>query len=88
MTEFVTPIVLVMLACAILAAFARLVTGPTFPDRLVATDLIGVLAVGLIVVLTAVTDQRAMLDAGIVIALVGFVATVAYARYVEREHRS
>jgi len=85
MTEFVTPIVLVMLAVAILIALVRLLAGPSLPDRVVAMDLIGVLTVGLIVVIAAATEYRALLDAAIVIALVGFVATVAYARFVERE---
>jgi multicomponent Na+:H+ antiporter subunit F len=47
-------------------------------------DLIGVLVVGLIVVVAAATRVRAMLDAAIVIALIGFVGTIAYATYVER----
>jgi multicomponent Na+:H+ antiporter subunit F len=49
-------------------------------------DLVGVLVIGLIVVLAASTDVRATLDAAIVIALIGFVGTVAYATYVERGH--
>ena len=77
---------LVMLAVALLCAFARLAAGPTLPDRVVAMDLIGVLAVGLIVVAAAASAERAFLDAAIVIALVGFVGTIAYARYVERGH--
>lgn len=88
MTEFVTPIVLVMLAVAILIALVRLLAGPSLPDRVVAMDLIGILTVGLIVVIAAATEYRALLDAAIVIALVGFVATVAYARFVERERES
>ncbi|MCL4814176.1 MAG: pH regulation protein F [Vicinamibacteraceae bacterium] len=88
MSEFVTPIVLVMLAVAILIALVRLLAGPSLPDRVVAMDLIGVLTVGLIVVIAAATEYRALLDAAIVIALVGFVATVAYARFVEREGES
>ena len=56
------------------------------PDRIVAMDLVGVLVVGLIVVLAASTQVRATLDAAIVIALIGFVGTVAYATYVERGH--
>ena len=86
MLDAVSVIVLVMLATALLIAFARLVRGPTLPDRIVAVDLIGVLAVGLIVVSAALTAQQAFLDAAMVIALIGFVATVAYARYVERGH--
>jgi multicomponent Na+:H+ antiporter subunit F len=49
-------------------------------------DLVGVLVVGLIVVLAASTQVPATLDAAIVIALIGFVGTVAYATYVERGH--
>jgi multicomponent Na+:H+ antiporter subunit F len=47
-------------------------------------DLFGVLVVGVIVVLAGSSGVRATLDAAIVIALVGFLSTVAYATYVER----
>jgi multicomponent Na+:H+ antiporter subunit F len=77
-------IVLTMLAAAALIAFVRLLRGPSLPDRVVAIDLIGVLSVGLIVVISAATGVAALLDVAIVIALVSFVGTVAYARYVER----
>ena len=86
MIEFSTQFALVTLAVALLIAVVRLVKGPTLPDRVVAMDLIGVLVVGLIVVLAASTGVRATLDAAIVIALVAFVATVAYGTYVERGH--
>jgi multicomponent Na+:H+ antiporter subunit F len=86
MLEFGTQFALITLVAAILAAVFRLVKGPTLPDRVVAMDLIGVLAVGLIVVLAASTGVRAVLDAAIVIALIALVATVAYATYIERGH--
>ena len=86
MLETLTAIVLMVLAASLLTAFARLVRGPSLPDRVVATDLIGVIAVGIIVVSAAATAQQALLDAAIVIALIGFVGTIAYARYVERGH--
>jgi multicomponent Na+:H+ antiporter subunit F len=86
MIENVAPVVLTLLGAALLIAFIRLVKGPTLPDRIVAMDLIGILVIGLIVVLAATTGIRETLDAAIVIALIGFVATVAYATYVERGH--
>lgn len=86
MLQIVTHIALVTLGLALMIAVVRLVKGPTLPDRIVAMDLIGVLVVGLIVVLAASTGVRATLDAAIVIALIGFVGTVAYATYVERGH--
>ena len=84
MFEVISQITLATLGVALLVAFIRLVKGPTLPDRIVAMDLIGVLVVGVIVVLAGSSGVRATLDAAIVIALVGFLSTVAYATYVER----
>ena len=86
MLDIISQATLATLGVALLIAFVRLVKGPTLPDRVVAMDLIGVLVVGLIVVLGASTGVRATLDAAIVIALIGFLGTVAYATYIERGH--
>lgn len=80
----VTTLTLAILGLALLLAFVRLVKGPTLPDRIVAMDLFGVIVVGIIVVLAAATRVQATLDAALVIALIGFLGTVAYATYVER----
>ena len=84
MLDIVSQITLGTLGVALIVAFIRLVKGPTLPDRIVAIDLFGVLVVGLIVVLAGRSGVRATLDAAIVIALVGFLGTIAYATYVER----
>lgn len=76
---------LTVLACAAVLAFVRLVKGPTLPDRVIAIDLIGVLMVCVLVVVAGVTAQQAFLDVAMVVALISFVGTVAYARYIERE---
>jgi multicomponent Na+:H+ antiporter subunit F len=84
MLEIVAHATLVTLGTALIVTFIRLVKGPTLPDRIVAMDLVGVLVVGLIVVLAGWSGVQATLDAAIVIALVGFLGTIAYATYVER----
>ena len=84
MLAIVSQITLVTLGLALLIAFLRLVNGPTLPDRIVAMDLFGILVAGLIVVLAGSTGVRATLDAALVIVLIGFLGTVAYATYVER----
>jgi multicomponent Na+:H+ antiporter subunit F len=84
MLDTIAHITLGTLGLALLIAFIRLVKGPTLPDRIVAMDLFGVLVVALIVVLAGRSGVRATLDAAIVIALIGFLGTVAYASYVER----
>lgn len=85
MLQIVSLITLAMLATAILMALVRLVRGPTLSDRVVAMDLMGVLVLGLNVVGSGATGERGFLDAAVVIALIGFVGTVAYARYVQKE---
>ena len=65
-------------------AFARLMVGPTMADRIVALDLVTVQAVAFMGLLCLATGEAAFLDVAIAIALVGFLGTVAFARYVER----
>ena len=87
MLDIVSHVSLATLGIALVVSFGRLAKGPTLPDRVVAMDLLGILVVGLIVVLAGWTGVRATLDAAVVIALIGFVGTVAYATYVQRGHQ-
>jgi multicomponent Na+:H+ antiporter subunit F len=73
-----------ILGVALFLAFIRLVRGPTLPDRVVALDLITILAVAIITLYAIATNERILLDAAIVLALVTFLSTVAFARYIER----
>jgi multicomponent Na+:H+ antiporter subunit F len=84
MLDIAFAVTLTMLAVAAVLTFIRLVRGPTLPDRVIALDLIGVLIVCTLVVMAASTAERAFIDVAIVIALISFVGTVAYASYLER----
>ena len=77
----------VMISAALFISFFRVVKGPTLPDRVVAVDLIGVTAVCLMIVVSAGTKEPAFLDAAVVITLLGFLGTVAYARYTQRRSK-
>jgi multicomponent Na+:H+ antiporter subunit F len=77
-------VALTMLATAAALTFIRVLKGPTLADRVISIDLIGVLMVCLLVVMSAVTRQQAFLDVAMVVALISFVGTVAYASYIER----
>lgn len=73
---------------AMLIAFAltvfRLLIGPTLADRVVALDMLALLGIAFIGVTAVATEEYAYLDVAIALALVGFLATVAFARYVYR----
>ncbi len=74
--------VMVMLSLAI--AFIRLAKGPTLADRVVALDMMTVSIIAVCGVVAVATGVYAMLDVALVLALVGFLATVALARFAER----
>jgi multicomponent Na+:H+ antiporter subunit F len=68
-------------------SFLRLVKGPTLADRVVALDLITMILVVMLVLIALVVRDGAYLDAAIALALVGFLATVAFARYIDRANK-
>lgn len=74
----------VIIALSLLIAVFRLVRGPTLPDRVVAVDMLSFLVIAYIAVLVVATKSVAFLDAASTLALITFVSTVAFARYIER----
>lgn len=73
-----------ILSLAFVLAFVRLVRGPSLPDRVVALDLMATIGIGFIAAYAIVTDQRVFLDVASVVALLSFLATVAFAYYIRR----
>ncbi len=65
-------------------ALIRLALGPTLPDRIVALDKMTVSIVAFCGLAAIFSDDTAFLDVALVLALVGFLATVALARFAER----
>lgn len=74
--------ILVMLGVAF--AFVRLIKGPSLSDRVVALDMMTILIVSFCGLYAILADDDAFIDVAIVLALVGFLATAALARFVER----
>jgi len=76
---------LVLLAgLAALPAMWLLLRGPTAADRVVALDLLFALAVAFCLLATLASGRPEFIDIAIGLALTGFVATLAWARLVER----
>lgn len=68
----------------VLAAY-RLIRGPHLADRVIALDLLAVLAIGMMASLAVLMDRPVLLDASLVLALLAFLGTVAFSRYLERQ---
>lgn len=88
MFEVMVQATLGILGLAALLSLWRVVRGPTLPDRVVALDLLGVLIVGIAVSSAALSGSPYFLDVATVIALISFVGTIAYARFVETVERT
>ena len=80
-------VVLPLLGVALVLAFVRLARGPSLPDRVVALDLMTALVLGMIAAYGIGAGQPVFLDVAIVLALVSFVATIAFAAYVDDARR-
>ncbi|CAN5735133.1 cation:proton antiporter [soil metagenome] len=78
---------LVALSVALILTFVRLVRGPSLPDRIMALELTATLVLGVIAVYAIGTDEPALIDVAIALALVVFLGAVALARYAERAMR-
>ncbi len=73
---------LVALGCVPVAV--RLLSGPSSADRVIATDMLGLLGVCLAALVALIAWHPAFLDIALGIALVGFLGAVAFARLLER----
>ena len=80
----VITIAIVSLAVAGLLGVYRALRGPTWGDRIAAFDFLGVTLAALVVVLALQTGYAAFLDAALVISILGFLSTLALARYLLR----
>lgn len=71
-----------LLLIGMLLAVIRLIRGPNLGDRILALDLITVLATGFIAAVAVLTGFTLYIDIAIALALVGFLSTVALSRYL------
>lgn len=73
---------LAMLALALLLTACRVVIGPTLADRVLALDMLTAIAIGFMAVFAVHTGFSLYIDIAIALGLVGFLATVAFARFI------
>jgi multicomponent Na+:H+ antiporter subunit F len=80
----ITTLIFGGLILAMLLAFVQLVRGPNLPSRVVALDLMATLSVGFIATYAVATEEAIYLDVAMVLALIAFLGTVAFASYTEK----
>lgn len=78
------PLVMAALAVALALNAWRLFRGPGVHDRILALDTLYVNALALLVVLGLALGHKAYFELALLIGLLGFVGTVALAKYLVR----
>jgi multicomponent Na+:H+ antiporter subunit F len=87
MIETANGLLTLVLMFPLILAVYRMISGPTFVDRIVAVDMLTGLAVAVTALTAAATQRREFLDVGLGLALISFVGTCAFAAFVERKGR-
>ncbi len=82
--DWATRFGLLILVAAMAIAGYRIVRGPENADRIIALDLLSIQVVAFVALYTVFSGEDAFLDVAIAYALVAFLGTVAFARYLER----
>lgn len=80
--EYCVIIALVILTVSFFLTVYRVIAGPTLPDRIVALDMLVGVVIGFIAVMGVKTGYYLYVDIAIALGLVGFLTTVAFARFV------
>lgn len=84
MIAIALPVTIGLVSLALVLNVFRLFMGPDAPDRILALDTLYINALALIVLLGIALGTRLYLEAALLIAVMGFVGTVALAKYVKR----
>lgn len=73
-----------LIGLGVLAVAWRLLAGPSSADRVIATDMLGLLGVCFAALTALIAGHVAFLTIALGIALVGFLGAIAFARLLER----
>ena len=84
MIELVIPIALTMMSLALLLNLFRLLRGPEITDRILALDTMYINSIALIVLYGIQQGSDLIFEAAMLIAVMGFLGTVAVAKYLLR----
>jgi multicomponent Na+:H+ antiporter subunit F len=80
--DYSVTLALAILCLSFFVTIFRIVKGPTLPDRILGLDMLVAIAIGFIAVIGIKTGYPLYIDVAIALGLVGFLATVAFARFI------
>ncbi|MFN6944128.1 MAG: monovalent cation/H+ antiporter complex subunit F [Cytophagaceae bacterium] len=76
--------ILPILSISIVLVFVRVAIGPSLPDRVIALDLLVTISIGMISAYAILQNKFVFIDVALILALLAFLGTVAFAYYYEK----
>ncbi|MGX1306875.1 multicomponent Na+:H+ antiporter subunit F [Amorphus suaedae] len=80
--EICIDIAFALLSISFILIVYRIATGPTLPDRILALDMMVAVAIGFIATFGVRSGFYLYVDIAIALGLIGFLSTVAFARFL------
>lgn len=84
MLDIVIPIAFAMVSVALFLSLYRVIIGPELPDRILALDTLYINSIALLILLGLHLSSALYFEAALLIAVMGFVGTVALSKYLLR----
>jgi len=84
MIQTILTISLILFGIAILITFIRVIIGPSFPDRVIAMDVVGVNLISSIAIISVLFKTRTFYDVILILGILAFISTIAYSKFLER----
>lgn len=84
MLDYAIIIAFIMVCAALLLSLYRLLAGPDIPDRILALDTLYINSIALLILLGIHLNSMLYYEAALLIALMGFMGTLALSKYLLR----
>jgi multicomponent Na+:H+ antiporter subunit F len=84
MIEAILTVALILFGIAIVITLIRIFQGPTFPDRVIAMDVVGVNLISSIAIVSILFVTNAFLDVILVLGILAFISTISFSKFLER----
>jgi multicomponent K+:H+ antiporter subunit F len=84
MLEIAIPIAFTLVSIALALSLLRLIIGPDVPDRILALDTLYINSIALLILFGLYLGSALYFEAALLIAVMGFVGTVALSKYLLR----
>lgn len=84
MIQVILTISLILFGVAIFITCIRVLLGPSFSDRVIAMDVIGVNFISVIAIVSILLNTKAFLEAILILGILSFISTIAYSKFIER----